>query len=173
MAKLKGKAKAKARINARKAKQAFNNNNVKVGFVDQIMHNVDITQDPKVASELMIQKLFQSPNRMQVLRDTGEVSVNYTIQPNGAVVETPMQKGIDKGVKNLVVMDDDEAIEFGKRHGVLIVKDPARQSSKYISELDSEMQDILAQHGDLYIGKMYLGDMSGEYHGVAFSKEAA
>jgi len=146
---------------------------VRVGFVDQIMNNLDLTEEPQLAIELMVTKLLQTPSRKQVLRDTGEVTVNYTIEPNGAVVETPMQKGIDKGVKNLLVMDDHEAVEFGKRHGILIVKDSATQSKKWVSNLDSQLQNALSEHGDLYIGKMYFGNQSGEYYGVGFSKEVA
>tara|TARA_R110000764_G_C10762696_1_gene353833 strand:+ start:45 stop:527 length:483 start_codon:yes stop_codon:yes gene_type:complete len=148
-------------------------NDVKVGFVDQIMNNLDITQHPQRAIELMVTKMLQTPKRKQILRDTGEVTVNYTITPNNVVHETPMQKGVDKGVKNLIVMDDHEAIKFGKRHGVLIIKDSATQSKKWISNLDSALQNAIAQHGDLYIGKMYFGDQSGEYYGVGFSKEVA
>lgn len=157
----------------RRRQAKLNKGNVKVNFVDQIMNNLDITEEPQLAIELMVTKLLQTPSRKQILRDTGEVSVNYTIEPSGAVVETPMQKGIDKGVKNLIVMDDHEAIEFGKRHGILIVKDSATQSKKWISELDSTLQVALEEHGDLYIGKMYIGHQPGEYYGVGFSKEVA
>ena len=157
----------------RRRQAKLNKGNVKVGFVDQIMNNLDLTEEPQLAIELMVTKLLQTPSRKQVLRDTGEVTVNYTIEPSGAVVETPMQRGIDKGVKNLLLMDDHEAIEFGKRHAILIVKDSATQSKKWVSNLDSQLQNALSENGDLYIGKMYFGNQSGEYYGVGFSKEVA
>ena len=150
--------------------------NVRIGFVDQIMHNLDLHEEPQLAYTMMVEKLLDTPSRKQTLCDTGEVYVNYTIQANGLVVETPMQEGVDKGVENLIVMDEPEATQFGKRHGVLIVKDSAKQSKEWVSKLAPELQDALTVNGDLYIGKMYFGDTiqtTSEYIGGAFRREMA
>tara|TARA_R110000803_G_scaffold9631_1_gene30244 strand:+ start:39 stop:560 length:522 start_codon:yes stop_codon:yes gene_type:complete len=173
MSKLKGKARANARKKAFKQKTNFTPR-VELNFVDQIMHNIDMLEQPSLAFELTAQKLMNTPNRLKTLRETGEACVDYTIKPNGEVYETSMQKGVDEGAEKqiLFLMNDVEEKHFAKRHGILHVKDSATLSKKDINELDSNLQNALAKHGELYIGRLFIGT-DGQYVESAFTKETA
>ena len=159
------------------AKQNRKKANLSVGYVDQIMHNLDLNDEPQLAYTMMVNKLMDSPKRKKTLADTGEIIVNYTIQPNGNVVETPMQSAVDNSQEqHIIVMDEKEQLHFARRHGFLVVKDSARASKEWISKLAPELQNALSEHGDLYIGKMYHADKTSEheqYIGGAFRKEVA
>ena len=149
---------------------------VDVGFVNSILHNLPIKDEPAFAHELMLNKFFDTAKRKRILRKKGEITINYTIKPDGTVLETPMQKGIDKGVKNLIVMDDHEHKHFAERHAYVIIKDSAKQTADWISKLQPEIQNALKQHGNMYVSKMYYaegGKEHNQYNTAAFSKEVA
>ena len=86
------------------------------------------TEDPEMCAQLMTYEapraFFSNPKRRQQFISTGKGSCHYNANGSFATVpgatfelsEAMMQKGIDKGIKQILFMDDDEATQYHNRH---------------------------------------------------------